>query len=202
MNTLLIQNKKNSQPTPCHKIDTINWQKFDYQPKVSFCIAHTKDAIQLKFNVEEQYILAQTKATNGEVYKDSCVEFFITFDNEHYYNFEFNCVGTRYLAYGANRNNREKINPAIVEQITTASTLGDKTFQEKEGNFSWSMEINIPKSCFVYSDIKDFSGMEARANFYKCGDELTRPHFLTWQPINTENPDFHQIKYLAPVKFE
>ena len=28
--------------------------------------------------------------------------------------------------------------------------------------------------------------MSIRANFYKCGDELQKPHFLSWNPIKIE----------------
>ena len=31
-----------------------------------------------------------------------------------------------------------------------------------------------------------------RANFYKCGDKTAHPHYVSWAPINTPQPDFHR----------
>lgn len=38
-------------------------------------------------------------------------------------------------------------------------------------------------------------------NLFKCGDELSHPHFLSWQPIRTEKPDFHRPEFFAQVRF-
>src|ERR1700744_2491546 len=58
-------------------------------PKVSFTIAYGVDTIFIKYNVEEHEMLARYRKTNDPVYKDSCVEFFIAFDDKTYYNLEF-----------------------------------------------------------------------------------------------------------------
>ena len=39
-------------------------------------------------------------------------------------------------------------------------------------------------------------------NLYKCGDNLSHPHFLSWQPIDTPQPDFHRPEFFAAGKFE
>ncbi len=39
------------------------------------------------------------------------------------------------------------------------------------------------------------------ANFYKCGDKLTVPHFVTWNSIGTNKPDFHQPKFFGELYF-
>ena len=35
-------------------------------------------------------------------------------------------------------------------------------------------------------------GKVMRANFYKCGDLTVHPHFLSWNPVTSEQPDFHR----------
>ncbi|WP_350005689.1 carbohydrate-binding family 9-like protein, partial [Phocaeicola dorei] len=45
-------------------------------------------------------------------------------------------------------------------------------------------------------------GMVVRANFYKCGDELQKPHFLSWSPIKIEKPDFHRPDFFGLLEFE
>jgi hypothetical protein len=85
---------------PEHKIDQISWADYPYLPDANFKIAYTDHCIFLKYNVSEKYLKAIYKETNEPVYKDSCVEFFISFDQIHYYNFEFNSIGTALVGYG------------------------------------------------------------------------------------------------------
>ena len=185
-----------------HSVDQLNWENFSYQPKVQFRIAHTNDQIWLKYYVNEKYILAQETKTNGDVYKDSCVEFFVSFDNENYYNFEFNCIGTIHLAYGPGRENRKFVPAKTVEKIDIDPSLGDQPFNEKTGSFEWEMMIRIPLECFAYSNFKSLEGLSAKGNFYKCGDETSKPHFVTWNPVKTGQPDYHQPEYFGKIKFE
>jgi len=54
---------------------------------------------------------------------------------------------------------------------------------------------------FFHHKVKNLKGKTFRANFYKCGDMLTVPHYVTWNPVGTENPDYHQPKYFGLLKF-
>src|SRR5690606_34342103 len=76
--------------TVTHPIQILNWAAYDYRPKVNFRIGHTGKEIWLKYYVNEKHLRARETRTNGEVYKDSCVEFFVSAEgDENYYNFEF-----------------------------------------------------------------------------------------------------------------
>jgi len=130
------------------------------------------------------------------------VEFFISPDGENYYNFEFNCIGTTHLAYGPGRGNRKIVEPAIVEKIKIESSLGSDPFDNKTGNFEWEMMIRIPVECFQYTKITSLNGLKATANFYKCGDGTPEPHFVTWNPVGTESPDYHRPEFFGKVLFE
>ena len=185
-----------------NQIDTINWANYNYKPKLSFRIGHTGKEIWLKYYVAEKHILAQETRINGGVYKDSCVEFFISVDSKNYYNFEFSCIGTIHLAHGTGRGNRKFVDPEIIKKIEIESSLGNKPFEEKTGNFEWEMMIRIPVESFAFDKIKSLDGLKATANFYKCGDESTVPHYVTWNPIGTENPDYHCPEYFGKVLFE
>ena len=182
-------------------IGSLNWQAFLYRPDVKFRIAHTGSEIWLKYFVQEKYIRALETRTNGDVYKDSTVEFFISLDGKEYYNFEFSCIGTIHLSHGPGRGNRTRILPEIAEKITIHSSLGTEPFEEKTGNFTWEMMIRIPIECFAFDSLKTFDGLKATANFYKCGDETSEPHFVTWNPILTEKPDYHQPGFFGQLLF-
>jgi hypothetical protein len=41
-----------------------------------------------------------------------------------------------------------------------------------------------------------------RANFYKCGDKTSHPHWLTWNPVDKPRPDFHLPQYFGTLVFE
>lgn len=190
------------QKTVTNFIHAINWKEFPYRPIVKFRIGHVSNQIWLKFYVHEKHILAQETHTNGAVYKDSCVEFFISFDKKNYYNFEFNCIGTIHLGYGSGRHNRTPVKPEIAERIQIESSLGNQPFKERTGNFEWEMTIRIPLECFTFDQIHSLDERKATANFYKCGDETSEPHYVTWNPIETANPDYHRPEFFGKIQFE
>ncbi len=61
------------------------------------------------------------------------------------------------------------------------------------------MTLVIPPEALFRHKITDWSGVEARINLYKCGDNLSHPHFLSWRPIQTDKPDFHRPEYFERV---
>ena len=73
--------------TVMNTIKILNWKDFGYLPKVNFRIGHSENEIWLKYYVNEKNLRAIETKTNGNIYKDSCVEFFISPGEENYYNF-------------------------------------------------------------------------------------------------------------------
>jgi len=184
-------------------VETINWSEYPYKPEVKFKMAYCKNQILLKYYVTEENIMAKETRVNGEVYKDSCVEFFFSTNGKNtYYNFEFNCVGIAHVGYGPGRASRELTHPGILKLIKVRSSLGNQPFEEKTGGYQWEMMIIIPKECLTYDKDIVLKGLKANANFYKCGDETSKPHYVSWNPIGTENPDYHQPAYFGELSFE
>ena len=188
--------------TEVQMIETLNWREYSYKPDVKFRIAYMQDRILLKYYVSEESILAKETKVNGDVYKDSCVEFFISPDqNDVYYNFEFNCIGTPHVGYGQVGTKRNMIDPEILKLISIKSSLGDQPFEERTGGHQWEMMIMIPKECLAFDKDIVLKGFKAKANFYKCGDDTSRPHFITWNPVGTEIPDYHRPEYFGEILF-
>lgn len=176
------------------------WEAYPYKPEVAFAMAHGKDAIFLKYYVEEKHVRAVNSEPNQPVYEDSCVEFFISFEDEpEYYNFEFNCAGTCLLGFGEWREGRELISPEIIKQIAYQSEL--KAATNAGANIGWELTLAIPFSSFLYHEIASLKAKKCRANFYKCGDKLPEPHFLAWNNIQSENPNFHLPEFFGNVEF-
>lgn len=185
-------------------IDVMNWENFPYRPNVTFRVAHSNNQLWLKYYVDEKHILALTADTNGAVHKDSCVEFFFDpLGDGNYYNFEFNCIGTTHLAFGPGRSQRQYVAPKTIEGlIGIESSLGTQTFVEKTGKHSWEMTIVIPAELLVHNPDIQLKGLRARGNFYKCGDATSEPHYISWNPVKTENPDFHRPEFFGELVFE
>ena len=187
---------------PVVPLERINWPQYPYRPRVRFRIGHVQTEIWLKFEVAEDRIRAQETRLHGEVSKDSCVEFFISFDGASYYNFEFNCIGTPHIAYGPGRQERQFVQQQLLGGLSTYSSLGQLPFEETCGDFEWNLMIRIPTTCFAFDKISSLSGMHATANFYKVGRGISVPHYVTWSPINTPEPDYHRPEFFGGVYFE
>jgi hypothetical protein len=183
-------------------IDTINWKEYDYKPEVDLAIAYNDHEIFLKYYITENYFKAEKTETNQMVCEDSCVEFFVSPEEDGiYYNLEFNGIGTCLLGTGTGRENSKRANPEVVSEIRRIASAGKKPVSEQVGKFAWNIIIAIPFGVFFHHEIKELKGKTIRANFYKCGDKLTVPHYVTWNPVGTEKPDYHQPKYFGLLKF-
>jgi len=187
---------------PGQQIDCLNWKDFNYRPEVWFNIAYSDREIFLKYYVTEEFIKAEKSESNQMVCEDSCVEFFVSpADDGIYYNFEFNAIGTCLLGAGTCRKDSSLAPSAVIEGIRRTGSSGTKPFKEKRGKFSWTITVAIPKEGFSRHTLKELKGKIFRANFYKCGDMLTMPHYLTWNPVVTKKPDYHQPEFFGMLKF-
>jgi len=184
------------------QIDTINWKEYSYKPKVELSVAYSDHEIFLKYYVKENYFKAEKTEDNQAVCEDSCVEFFVSPEDDGiYYNLEFNGIGTCLLGSGTARENSTRVNPVIISKIRRLSSIGKEPVREKEGEIEWTITIAVPFNVFFHHKIKELKGKTFRANFYKCGDMLKVPHYVTWNPVGTENPDYHQPAYFGLLRF-
>lgn len=182
-----------------HKLEFVPWTEFPYKPSVLFSIAYNPNTILLKFFVQEKQIRANNQKTNSPIWEDSCVEFFISFDNgDNYYNIEFNCIGTGLIGYGKSKIQRDLLDASLVNQVKTLSNIN----LEKGKKVKWELTMLIPLSIFSNSALNTLENKKCTANFYKCGDLLPEPHFVAWSNIESENPNFHLPTYFGHLTFE
>lgn len=176
------------------------WPQYAHKVQAAFTLAHSGDALLLKYYISESHVTAAA-AQNGDIHKDSCVELFIAFGEDgNYYNLEFNCLGWFKAGYGRNREARSPLPGAVAELVTSSTTISTGS-REGEKLFQWTLTLVIPVNVFCYHTIKDLGGHHARANFYKCGDDLPAPHFLTWSPVRAAIPDFHREADFGKINF-
>lgn len=189
--------------TELHPIGCVNWpDSYPERPQVGFRMAHNgMEELFIHFTVNEESTLALVTEDNGEVWTDSCVEFFLALDDSGYYNFEFSCIGKALLGFRKDRLQAKHATAAIMASIKRLSTLGTANFKEKKLGENWELTVVIPASALFRHNIKTWKGQTAKINLYKCGDHLTKPHYLSWQPINTPEPNFHVPACFTAVKF-
>jgi len=135
------------------------------------------------------------------VHEDSCVEFFCRLpENDFYTNFEFNCIGT--CSASKRRARKTEVVPFNVSEMQTIKrfpSIGTKSFNELQGIFEWELTVEIP---FKLIGIDPLNLPEKLwANFYKCADATDSPHYVSWNPVKTEKPDFHQPEFFGELYF-
>jgi len=183
-------------------IDMLNWAtQFPYKPVCRFKIARSSYSLFIHFKVIENNIRALYSTDQESVWEDSCVELFCKQPGQdHYFNFEFNCIGT---CLATKRKGRELDVQPLSEQkmksIIRFASLGNEPFDEKSGNIEWELTVEIP---FDVIEIPHGNLPETlRANFYKCGDGTSVPHYLSWSHITTDKPDFHRPEFFGELSF-
>ena len=183
-----------------HRIDTVNWANYPYRPEAIFRIAHTGKAILLNFRINESDIKAVCDRDNGNVWEDSCVEFFISFNEDLYYNIECNCIGKILIGKGPGKQERIRLPGKMLKKVERWASLGDSPIENRSGD--WEVSLVISKEIFYPDVTKTFDKIKAKGNFYKCGDCLQTPHFLSWNPIQNEIPNFHLPCFFGELLFE
>ncbi|MBN1479296.1 T9SS type A sorting domain-containing protein [candidate division KSB1 bacterium] len=179
----------------------------EHFPHVRVKIAYDMDALYVFFRVRDQYVLALTQDYQGSVYKDSCVEFFFTPHEDvslGYFNLEMNCGGTALFNFQKQpRTDVIKVGRNDFDQITVAHTMPKIVNPEIQDSLTWMLEYRIP-----FSILRKYSattipeeGTKWRANFFKCADNSSHPHWLTWSPVEYDRPNFHLPDYFGDLVF-
>jgi len=178
----------------------------DHKPVTQAKIAYDTDNLYCIFRVQDNFIRAVTSTSGGPVWEDSCVEFFFRPNTTGYFNLETNCIGTPLLRYQVAPN--REITPLPTQhynRIQIAHSLPAKLINpEISTPLVWTLEYCLPIDLLNhYLPVSVLSsGTQWSANFYKCGDKTSHPHWLTWSPINNPTPDFHRPDYFGILEFE
>ena len=181
----------------------------EHRPKTQVKMAWDNDSVYVIFLVEDRFVRAAATEYFGNVWQDSCVEFFFTPQKEisdGYFNLETNCIGTILMCHQQARG-IGRVRPEIkdLEMIQIACSLpkGQVLDPEITESMIWTLEYAIPIEILKrYTKAKTPApGVIWRANFYKCADNTSHPHWLTWSKIPLDQPDFHQPQYFGYIEF-
>ncbi|NCN05769.1 MAG: hypothetical protein GW949_09070 [Spirochaetales bacterium] len=205
--------EENLQDQGVHiSIDQGNWVNFtDPRVKVDLTLGYSEAGVLLYYQVQEPEIRALVDQDQGPVYQDSCVEWFVTppgpetltGQEPDYLNFEWNSKGFLLHYRGPDRRRRTPAAPQVLAKVLRKSKVASHRSIDQSGDQSaypkqWSLLAQVPFEVLGVTDPK--AGLW-RANFYKCGDLLARPHYYSWQKMDTPEPDFHRPEFFGFLEF-
>ena len=196
-----------------HSVEPLNIALFmgakpDHLPKTQAKVLYDQEHIYIIFRVEDRYVRAIETQRHGKVWEDSCVEFFLTPGSDisnGYFNVETNCIGTILLHYQPRPDeNIRPLKPAECNRLEIATSIPKKVIDpEIAGPLTWTLEYCVPIEIFgeYRQVIRPAPGVKWRANFYKCAETVSHPHWLTWSLVENDVPNFHLPEYFGTLEF-
>jgi len=179
----------------------------EHMPKVQAKLGYDDEHVYVIWRVVDRYVKAVATENQGPVYKDSCAEFFFTPDAEvdgGYFNLEMNCGGTMLFHFAVVPRQGSPIDAADIAKMEVAHSLPKRVDPEIEKPTTWTIEYRLPVSILskYYPGVKKPApGVVWRANFYKCADLTSHPHWLTWSYLDSPRTDFHTPKSFGTIEF-
>lgn len=180
----------------------------EHFPNVQAKICYDKHHLYVIFNVKDRYVRAVEHNLQGAVCKDSCVEFFFTPCTDisiGYFNLEVNCGGTFLFHFQKSRGCEVmSISTEHCSAIKLAHSLPNIVEPEITKPVTWTVEYALPFEILTnYTHMTmPCTGTIWKANFYKCGDATSHPHWLTWNKVEHPTPNFHLPAFFGTLEFE
>lgn len=182
-----------------------------HRPVTKARVLHDQNTLYLQFDVKDRYVRAVETEYQASVCQDSCVEFFVQpKPGKGYFNFEFNCRGTMLLMYiedptvvGDRLRRFCAVWPEHAKLVKIHSTVTGAIPTEITEPFHWRLSVSVPVAVFepYVGPVGPINGHPWRANFYKCADKSSHPHWASWSPINGYL-NFHQPQHFGSLTFE
>jgi len=187
------------------------WKDSGHHPPTSARLLYDEHALAVIFRVQDQYVRAVAQRFQDSVCGDSCVEFFVAPvpGSQAYFNFEVNCGGTMLVHRCASPEEKAAgkdtydMTPEDGATIAIAHSMPKIVDPEIQTPTVWTVEYRLPFALFQrYFDAPSpRPGTVWRANFYKCGDQTSHPHWGSWAPVGGPRPSFHQPQFFQPLAF-
>lgn len=152
----------------------------------------------------DRAIRCVARQVNDPVCQDSCVELFVQprSDRPDYFNLEVNAGGIPLLYHarqapvpGTQLTDYEPVTAERMESLGLSifHHLPRQIEPEWPGPLDWRLGMTFPWRLMEHyiGPLGIGAGRAIRANFYKCGDRTSLPHWLSWSPVG-QVLSFHQ----------
>lgn len=150
-------------------------------------LCYDDDALHVRMWAEEEHVRAEYQRTDPfpKCYEDSCLEFFIApmAGDDRYMNLEFNPNCAVCSEIGTQKSGRVRLIPTDDVFRASSSYTAD----------GWEIVYELPFE-YIRTFYPGFSagpGVQVRGNFYKCGNLTEHKHYLSWNPVDSDTPNFH-----------
>ncbi len=191
------------------EIDCFRPESSDHRPRTRVKLLRSPEGLSGLFQVEDRYVRCVRTEYFSEVWKDSCVEFFVQpRPDAGYFNFEFNCGGAFLCSYITDPTRTPsgfkefvKLPWEVGRLIQARSSLPRTTDPELPGPLTWTLGFFIPFRLMerYVGAVDARPGREWRGNFYKCAEDLSHPHWASWSPVDEFN--FHRPPCFGILSF-
>ena len=178
-------------------------------PETRAKLLYDEGSIYVIFRVEDRYVRTVAEKHQDPVCRDSCVEFFFvpgTDPGAGYFNLEMNCGGTMLFHFQiVPRQDSVPVKAADLERIEVAHSMPKIVDPEIAEPTVWTVEYRLPTDVldkYCPSATKPAPGVTWRGNLYKCADDSSHPHWLTWSLVEHPHPDFHRPEFFGTLEFE
>ena len=181
----------------------------EHHPPTSVRLLYDAIGIHGLFQVRDRYVRCVRTEYGSEVWKDSCVEFFVQPKVEAgYFNFEFNCGGAFLCSYIVDPTRTldgfkqfTKVPAEIGRQIQVHASMPRVVEPEIAGPMDWSLQFFIPFTPVeeYVGPLGDLAGQTWRGNFFKCAEDNSHPHWAAWSPVDELN--FHLPRCFGTLRF-
>ena len=173
-------------------LDEFPWDENGYKPDVRARAGWNEKGLHVLMYANEPVIRAQETRTGGDVFLDSCMEWFLMPDADKplYFNCEVSPRPAVHLGIGVERHGRT-VYDELPEGMNVVSS-------RHEGGW-WAVSYTVPADFLreVFG-LTLASGLEMRGNFYKCGDGTDMPHYGMFKGyFDVEQPDYHRPERFA-----
>jgi len=194
---------------PCLTIAYFRPEGSRHRPVSRVKLAYDLDGLFGLFQVRDNYVRCLRTRFQDQVYKDSCVEFFVQPKYESgYFNFEFNCGGALLASYITDSTRvhdgfkaSTPLSESNARRLRIFNSMPQVVEPELTDETTWCIEFHIPFALLeaYVGPIAIDKGSVWRANFYKCGDDTSHPHWGAWSPVDELN--FHLPRCFGRLDF-
>lgn len=182
---------------PWLSVENYQWSEpIGIRMKVQICYDET--GFYLHMQAWEKDIRAVYNEPLSPVCQDSCMEFFFrpVAEDIRYFNIEMNPNACAYIGFGSGM-------PDLVRLVLQ----NEDTVMQKRVNYTedgWELYYTVPVEVIrvFFPGYYLKSGMQIRANCYKCGDNTAVPHFISWNHVDVPSPSFHQPNHFGLMTLE
>jgi len=182
-----------------------------HRPEVSVKMMVSTGGLHGIFKVEGERVRCTRTRYFDDVWKDSCVEFFVQPRMDRgYFNFEFNCGGAFLCSYVTDPTRTpdgglkalEKVSEREARAIRVHPSLPPVFDPQATEPLGYTLTFFIPLSLFTpyVGAVSARPGERWSCNFYKCAEDVANPHWASWSPVDELN--FHLPRCFGHLEFE